>query len=460
MSKVKGILSNIRGSIGEVTFFRNNNETIAYEKADHKDARYKNIVQRRTCWANIVRTYHVIKSWLLCAFEDKKTGQSDYNMFLSANLAEGSTAVYLTKEEVRANASVAAPYIISNGSLDSIGIEYSDGIYVSNLSLGSLTITAETTIADFTLAVLANNDNATDTTDAGIRIADQITFYWLVQKQKDGVPYTVRREDHVSLNANDQRLLWNVVYPSAFASHNGVLATSADMPDGAYAWVRSRKVNSGTTLVSSERLACHNSILADYTDDDAFERAATSYGGYKTSLLKPDGDSGSSGYEPTPETRYTQTVSVAEGMEAMGSVSGGGSYAEGTEITIHAVANSGYEFLGWVQNENPGYVSTDADYTLEVEQDNDFKAEFQAEAAQVTLTVGQDTNPNWGDIQIDDRTAAKTDTITVAAGTEVTIKAIAATGYSFSSWTDGNTSATRTITVTENKTVNASFESR
>ena len=45
-------------------------------------------------------------------------------------------------------------------------------------------------------------------------------------------------------------------------------------------------------------------------------------------------------------------------------------------------------------------------------------------------------------------------------GTEVTIKAIAATGYSFSSWTDGNTSATRTITLTENKTVNASFESR
>ena len=75
-------------------------------------------------------------------------------------------------------------------------------------------------------------------------------------------------------------------------------------------------------------------------------------------------------------------------------------------------------------------------------------------------TVGQDTNPNWGNIQIDDRTAAQTDTITVAAGTEVTIKAIANTGYSFSSWSDGNTSATRTITLTENKTLNASFESR
>ena len=32
-------------------------------------------------------------------------------------------------------------------------------------------------------------------------------------------------------------------------------------------------------------------------------------------------------------------------------------------------------------------------------------------------TVGGDTNPNWGDIQINDRTAAKTDTITVNSNT-------------------------------------------
>ena len=157
---------------------------------------------------------------------------------------------------------------------------------------------------------------------------------------------------------------------------------------------------------------------------------------------------------------YTQTVSVGSGMESMGSVSGGGSFAEGTEITIHAVANSGYTFKGWKLNGGSGYESTEADYTFEVEADNSFVAEFEAEAAQVTLTVGQDTNPNWGNIQINDRTAAESDSITVASGTSVTVKAIAASGYQFSSWSDGNTNATRTITLTENKTLNASFESR
>ena len=156
---------------------------------------------------------------------------------------------------------------------------------------------------------------------------------------------------------------------------------------------------------------------------------------------------------------FTQTVSVGSGMESMGSVSGGGSFLEGTEITIHAVANSGYQFKGWKLNGGSTYESTSADYTFEVEADNSFVAEFEAEAQQVTLTVGQDTNPNWGDIQIGDRTAAKSDSLSVEAGTEVTIKAIAASGYQFSSWSDGNTNATRTITLTENKTLNASFES-
>jgi len=49
--------------------------------------------------------------------------------------------------------------------------------------------------------------------------------------------------------------------------------------------------------------------------------------------------------EPEPEpVEYTLSVSTSEG----GSVSSeGGTYAEGTEVTITATANEGYEFIGW-----------------------------------------------------------------------------------------------------------------
>lgn len=48
---------------------------------------------------------------------------------------------------------------------------------------------------------------------------------------------------------------------------------------------------------------------------------------------------------------------------------------------------------------------------------------------------------------------------TYAAGTEVTITATANSGYTFSKWSDGNTSASRKITVDENISLQAQFTS-
>lgn len=65
---------------------------------------------------------------------------------------------------------------------------------------------------------------------------------------------------------------------------------------------------------------------------------------------------------------------------------------------------------------------------------------------------------SMGDIQINDRTKGKSDTLAVAAGSEVTIKAIPVSGdYQFLKWSDNNTSATRTLTVSEDVTLTASF---
>jgi len=46
---------------------------------------------------------------------------------------------------------------------------------------------------------------------------------------------------------------------------------------------------------------------------------------------------------------------------------------------------------------------------------------------------------------------------TVAAGTQVTIQAIPADGYSFGGWSDSNSNGTRTITVNSNINLTASF---
>ena len=71
--------------------------------------------------------------------------------------------------------------------------------------------------------------------------------------------------------------------------------------------------------------------------------------------------------EPEPETpepvvvQYTLTVTADEG----GSVTNGGTFDEGTEVTIIATPDDGYEFVGWF-NENGGLVSDEISYTVEI----------------------------------------------------------------------------------------------
>ena len=48
--------------------------------------------------------------------------------------------------------------------------------------------------------------------------------------------------------------------------------------------------------------------------------------------------------EPPAPTQYTLTVTAGEGGTVSSS---GGTYDEGTEVTITATPNEGYEFIGW-----------------------------------------------------------------------------------------------------------------
>ena len=98
---------------------------------------------------------------------------------------------------------------------------------------------------------------------------------------------------------------------------------------------------------------------------------------------------------PAPVVNHTITVSAnpAEG----GVVTGGGEFEETDEITVKAVANDGYEFVNWTENEVE--VATTAEYTFEVLADRALVANFK-KAAPATETVYFINAKKWAKVNV------------------------------------------------------------
>ena len=289
MGKLTGIISKINGSAGNLTFKSLNGQTVISEKVTHiRNPRSNAQMQTRTKWGNIIAMYKGIRPLLNYGFESKPKTLSDYNMFVKVNMQR--TPIYLTKQAVAGGACVATAYQISQGSLPAIVVTGTGQNGVSDILLGSLSITSATTVAQFSTAVVQNNPD--------YRYGDQISFFLVKQKvnEETGIPYCQFSAAKVILDAaNDEKLADVTGSSHGFASADGMLAHVGNDGDCAYAWVHTRKSANGKTLVSSQTLIAANSILANYQGDAAYNLASSSYGSTMEVFLSPDGNATGSG---------------------------------------------------------------------------------------------------------------------------------------------------------------------
>jgi hypothetical protein len=138
---------------------------------------------------------------------------------------------------------------------------------------------------------------------------------------------------------------------------------------------------------------------------------------------------------PEPEEQlkqYTLTVTSAEG----GTVSSeGGTYDEGSEVTITASANVGYRFTGWEGNS-----STSESLTVTLNSNQTYQALFELiPIYTLTVTTGEGgtVSTNGGEFE---------------EGTEVEVTAISNEGYRFEGWEDYESTET-TIVLTINSNI-------
>ena len=115
------------------------------------------------------------------------------------------------------------------------------------------------------------------------------------------------------------------------------------------------------------------------------------------------------------------SAAPAEGGQA----DGGGTYQAGTNITVVATANPGWEFKQWI--ENGQVVSEEEEYTFTVSSDRNLTAEF-LQIFQVSLAVSP---VNGGTISGDGF---------YPSGSQVTVVAEAAPDFAFTQWTENGSS--------------------
>ena len=138
--------------------------------------------------------------------------------------------------------------------------------------------------------------------------------------------------------------------------------------------------------------------------------------------------------------RYT--IAVSSNDSSYGVVSGGGTYVEGSQVTLTATANLGYRFKEW----NDG--NADNPRVITVTKDAIYIAHFEAEVKQYTISVYSNDNLR----------GTVSGGGTHDEGTQVTLTATANSGYVFKEWNDGNAENPRVITVTKDESYTAIFE--
>lgn len=262
----------LNGSVGAVTYVTRKGITVAKQKVPAKLSYRRTIksMTPRMRWMSIVRIWQALNTvgWRP-SFLNKTGLQSDFNMFVKAN---SGWKLYLTREIVNANGGVVCPVQLTNGGLPSVGGTFSDGQFVTNISLGGTTIGASTTIETLSQAIIENNQGWGDGDQLTIVILGQLTDI-------NGTPRLAPQVYQIYLDTSDESTLLGDILPAnTLAVVGGKLAFGGQITGGA-AVVHSS--GDGDDFdVSTEFLAVSSTDLFNpYQGDAALLAAIDTYGG-------------------------------------------------------------------------------------------------------------------------------------------------------------------------------------
>lgn len=196
------------GGAGGYSFYVRDGEQVVRQRKNNSNygstasRSYAQMI-RRIRWGNLVNVFKAIKSWQQKAYDAKRYGQTDYNIFMQLNI--NRVSVGTTKEMNEGGAGIVEAYQISRGSIPPVGytVNTTTHLWITDIAILNA-ITFQTTIGELSTDILANNPTFQE--------GDNIAFVFLQNWMDSRVewPFVQSKYAEITLNKSNTALVSDI----------------------------------------------------------------------------------------------------------------------------------------------------------------------------------------------------------------------------------------------------------
>lgn len=267
------------GKVGAYTMYVRKGEQIVRQRKNSSnygsEASRTNPQQvRRAKWGNIVNTFKIMKDWQPKAWETAVGGKTDYNEFVGRNI--NSSGIYLTKDMCANGCAVLSAFMVSQGSIAPIGLEWSsvDSVFDTHITL-STAVGPNKTVGTVSADIITQNPEFRNGDNLGI-------IFYSQQLDEREYPYLRSRYYEITLDTEStQQLSANPVYDLIDLTESGSLCfVNPQLPnwtDVGMVVIHTRKGN-GLQVSTQKVVMCSDQFTQLFDTEAAMNAAIASYG--------------------------------------------------------------------------------------------------------------------------------------------------------------------------------------
>jgi len=283
MVKVKSSFGKVSGTSANTIYYEVNGVTFGRSKPTKMgNPKTEAQMKQRIKMNNILNMYKYIKGYLQQNFEGIIGNKNASSFFRSYNLMK--TPVWMTKSQKESYKFILAPYVVAQGRINSVGYEFRNGVFVSDINVGDLEINDETEERVLSSIICGNNEGWTNNDTLQVILLRQKLTASLDEEiaHPTCCSIVVSLDNSSATKIGDIAPLESLSNMSRFSlcSVDGKLAVRVeDSEEYTYAFAAVHGRGQGRDkIVSTQQLCLSDNALYDsYCSKEAFDKAYKSY---------------------------------------------------------------------------------------------------------------------------------------------------------------------------------------